>query len=45
MVASYGKPASQVDRRIDYDGDGTITERLSHLASVTIGPSFSRQAF
>ena len=25
IVASYGKPASQVDRRIDYDGDGTIT--------------------
>jgi uncharacterized protein len=25
VVASYGKPASQVDRRIDYDGDGTIT--------------------
>jgi predicted extracellular nuclease len=25
VVASYGKSASQVDRRIDYDGDGTIT--------------------
>jgi predicted extracellular nuclease len=25
IVAAYGKPASQVDRRIDYDGDGTIT--------------------
>ncbi len=25
IVASYGKSASQVDRRIDYDGDGTIT--------------------
>lgn len=25
LVASYGKPASQVDRRMDYDGDGTIT--------------------
>jgi predicted extracellular nuclease len=25
VVASYGKPAAQVDRRIDYDGDGTIT--------------------
>lgn len=25
VVASYGQPASQVDRRIDYDGDGTIT--------------------
>ena len=25
IVASYGKAASQVDRRIDYDGDGTIT--------------------
>ncbi len=25
MAASIGKPASQVDRRIDYDGDGTIT--------------------
>ncbi len=25
IVANYGKPASQVDRRMDYDGDGTIT--------------------
>ena len=25
VVSSYGKPASQVDRRVDYDGDGTIT--------------------
>src|SRR5262249_17433603 len=25
IVARYGKSASQVDRRIDYDGDGTIT--------------------
>jgi uncharacterized protein len=25
IVSNYGKPASQVDRRIDYDGDGTIT--------------------
>jgi predicted extracellular nuclease len=25
IVASYGKPAAQVDRRMDYDGDGTIT--------------------
>jgi predicted extracellular nuclease len=25
IVANYGKPASQVDRRMDFDGDGTIT--------------------
>ena len=25
IVGSYGKPASQVDRRMDYDGDGVIT--------------------
>jgi predicted extracellular nuclease len=25
LVASYGKPASQVDRRMDYDGDGVIS--------------------
>jgi predicted extracellular nuclease len=25
IVSNYGKPASEVDRRIDYDGDGTIT--------------------
>ncbi len=25
LVAAYGKLASQVDRRMDYDGDGTIT--------------------
>ena len=25
IVASYGKPASQVDRRMDYDGDGVIS--------------------
>jgi len=25
IVANYGKPACQVDRRMDYDGDGTIT--------------------
>jgi predicted extracellular nuclease len=25
IVGSYGKPASEVDRRMDYDGDGTIT--------------------
>jgi hypothetical protein len=25
IVASYGKPASQVDRRMDFDGDGRIT--------------------
>ncbi|HEX3646264.1 MAG TPA: hypothetical protein VHT95_11705, partial [Vicinamibacterales bacterium] len=25
VVANYGKTASQVDRRIDYDGDGIIT--------------------
>jgi len=27
IVANYGKPASRVDRRMDYDGDGTITPR------------------
>jgi uncharacterized protein len=25
IVTNYGKPAAQVDRRMDYDGDGTIT--------------------
>jgi predicted extracellular nuclease len=25
LVANYGKPASQVDRRMDYDGDGVIS--------------------
>jgi len=25
IVASYGKPASQVDRRMDFDGDGVIS--------------------
>jgi len=25
IVGNYGKPASQVDRRIDYDGDGVIS--------------------
>jgi predicted extracellular nuclease len=25
IVSSYGKPASQVDRRMDYDGDGMIS--------------------
>jgi predicted extracellular nuclease len=27
IVSNYGKPAGQVDRRMDYDGDGAITPR------------------
>ena len=31
IVASYGKSASDVDRRMDYDGDGVITPNDSRI--------------
>ena len=31
LTAALNKPASAVDRRMDYDGDGTITSNDVHL--------------